>query len=183
MFVYHLDRGQHLCPNKTIDYFFPSCNSLNPSISLYGFDKVSSWGLSCYNTLANPENNICGYDDINTLQIELNAEIYRKNYYPQMPSRFKCIFAFESLSDIKFWNEYFKIDKNSSIYRLEIPDSNFFKLDARFLKCGIGASVFDTNINMQYYWSGKFSATPLPELLIPLPVRTLDKLKPSELEY
>ena len=83
------------------------------------------------------------FDFMNSIQIDLQAESIRSIHYPHMPSRFKCIFGLNKLSDLLLWKQYFKITKSTCIYEIEIPSNNCVLLDASFLKGHNFRSRFD----------------------------------------
>lgn len=168
MIAYHIDHSQKLKENSELTLFDTCADTLDPTIRLYGFNNVSHWGKSCYEYLSSSFSN--DFNTINSFQIELLAESVRKSYYPDKPSRFKSLFAVARLSDLKLWKEYFPIDSGTHIYEIEYDPSKCVELDARFLKGGVDCDPYTQTDSLKKYWSGQTSDSPLPELLISLPV-------------
>lgn len=184
MIAYHIDRAETLSINTTLSLLKLNCDTLNSSFKLYGFDEVSMFGMRVYKALqelSNPlSHSSIDFDFMNSIQIDLQAESIRSIHYPHMPSRFKCIFGLNKLSDLLLWKQYFKITKSTCIYEIEIPSNNCVLLDASFLKGGTTSDPDLICVSLMKYWSGMISNNPLPELLIPLPVKILRKLDASE---
>lgn len=174
MIAYHLDRSGALKEGDLLTLFQTDANRSNPATRLYGFDHVSRWGLFCYECLKNPfeHNNL---EILNSLQIDLNAENIRQKFFPQLPSRFKSIFAVKDLQDFNLWSRYLHLNEHSQIFEIEYDISKSVELDANFLRGGIGYFDIPSIETIQNYWSGQMSDFPLPELLVPLPV-TVGKL-------
>lgn len=169
MIAYHLDRSGALKKGDLLSLFQTGANSSDPTTQLYGFDHVSRWGLSCYECLKNPFkcNNL---EVLNSLQLDLNAENIRQNSFPRLPSRFKSIFAVKNLEDFNLWSNYLYLDEHSQVFEIECDSSKVVELDANFLRGGIDHFNILSVETLHSYWSGKMSDSPLPELLIPLPV-------------
>ncbi|MDD3186574.1 MAG: DUF2441 domain-containing protein [Anaerostipes sp.] len=183
MIAYHLDRTRKMTPNSVLELITTTSNSNDQTTNLYGFDKVSLWGMSCYNFLENlysPTNTIPDFSSANSFQIDLQAEIIRQNFFPEKPSRFKSIFAVEKLKEFLLWSDYLEVNNQSHIYEIEFKESQCCKLDAYFLKGGISSHNIQDKEALIKYWSGKMSDNPLPELVIQLPVRVKRLLSPSE---
>lgn len=182
MIAYHLDRSNSLQEGMCLSLIEPHVPIDASTVNCYGVDKVSSWGNQCCHLLQ--PNFVSGgvtLDTLHSLQIELFAETIRKKFFPEKPSRFKSIFAVKHLSDFKLWEQYLPINQNSSIFEIEYDPLKCIELDARHLRGGVDC---DPIIMSQYstsYWSGNFSSSPLPELLIPLPVIVGRRVSETEL--
>lgn len=180
MIAYHLDHCNKLQEGECLLLTESPHLVGDPVADLYGFDKVSYWGKRCYEYLRfGPQ--ITTLDMLNSSQIDLQAEVVRKNWFPSMPSRFKSIFAVTQLSDFNFWVKFLSITPNSNIFEIEYDPSKCAKLDASFLKGGIDCDPMRTFPILSQYWSGEMSSSPLPELLIPLPVTIGRRVTSNEL--
>lgn len=182
MIAYHLDCDGVLKENSTLSLLATDANPNLPEIKLYGFLSVSNWGQRCYEALVSPTT-LADYHSINSLQIDLQAEVIRKIYFPDKPSRFKSIFAVKELSDLKLWANILPINQSSAIFEIEYDPSVSTELDANFLMGGIDANPVELLSTLCKYWSGEMSDSPLPELLIPLPAIIRKRLSPGELIF
>lgn len=184
MIAYHIDRSETLSSNITLPLIKLNYDALNPAFKSYSFDEVSMFGMRVYKALQELSSPLSqcsmNYEFINSIQIDLQAEIVRDMYFPHMPSRFKCIFGVKTISDFLLWKKYLPINKNTCIYEVETLSDKYVLLDASFLKGGIMADPNSIFTSLMKYWSGMISNNPLPELLIPLPAKILRKLDASE---
>lgn len=179
MIAYHLDRLGNLEVGQTLQLRKPDFHNnqvFKQSIELYGLDHVSRWGMQFSEWMKYP-NAISNQEQLDIFNIESLAESVRHTTYPHAPSRFKSLFAVRKLSDFEFWEEHFKNNnKNYSIYEIEYNSDNAMEFDARFLD-SVARVDFLTRFEMlSRYWTGEISASPLPELLIPLPVTVVGKV-------
>ena len=78
------------------------------------------------------------------------------------------------------WSKYFNLDNHSRIFEIEFDHSSYCEVDANFLKGGIDCDPLRNRTSLYNYWSGKMSPSPLPELIIELPVFIKRQLSPSE---
>jgi len=103
--------------------------------------------------------------------IEYLFEYVRKSYYPQRPSRFKSIFAFDNFEEAKnFRNGY-----NNSIGNIwEVEANNFFKADMNLLR--LGNSLLEADYNANLYWKGETIENPVWEYLLVPPVKVIRKV-------
>lgn len=178
MIAYHLDRCQTLKANSEIHLLNTHADPLNATVKLYGFDMVSHWGKQIYDFHLN---RVVSLEHLNSFQIDLTAETIRQSFFPDAPSRLKSLFAVRKLSDFKLWKKHLPISPESHIYEVEFDSSKYIELDASFLKGGVGYNPFIMNAALMKYWSGQKSNSPLPELLIPLPVFIGRRITPSEI--
>lgn len=180
MIAYRFDRSGSLKENSTLNLIPTGASIEDPTISLYGFDFVSAWGNSCYKSLTTPPS-VASFGSFNSLSIDLQAEAVRKALFPNKPSRFKSIFAVKQLSDFSAWKDILHINSESSIFEIECTSA--VELDAYFLRGGISSDPFVSDDLLIKYWSGEKSSSPLPELLIPLPVIVNRRLTANELVF
>ncbi len=172
MIAYHLDRDHVLHENSFLTLQKTNAFTNCDSIQLYGLNSVSHWGLAVYNYLNSQGQN---YDlsTVINIQIELNAEIIRQNFFPKRPSRFKSLFAVKHLEDFRLWEKLLPINPNSAIYEVSYNPTHCAELDASFLKGNIGSDPLQQAKDLIKYWEGTRSSNPLIELVIPLPVKIL----------
>ena len=173
MIAYHVDRGHLLEAGQVIELCtFPNqpqhINVLAHNLALKGFTELSRFGM----------NMISGkWEDVKNVTsgtIEDLFESYRLLFRPDAPSRLQSLFAVKQLSDLELWRHVFGKETNGApIWKVECDSSSVFEFDARYLEGGF-LSSFDVNLkNAQKYWTGAFSRNPLPELLLPLPVKVV----------
>ena len=175
MVVYHVDRtcliskGQTLSnvSNYDLDNIFDVYNN---SLSAHGIQYLTKH-------LGN---------NVDSFMWEIAIEYVRLLKYPNYPSRFKCLFAVESLNELKEWQTFFK---NSPCNILKIECSKAYKFDARWItNPGVFHNYVQTNKfdNISFasycyfankYWSGQPSNNPLWELLVELPCKCVDILE------
>lgn len=180
MIAYHLDCQGVLKEGSTLSLITTDADPNCPTMKLYDFFSVSNWGKRCYEYLVRSMP-ITDYSSTNSVQIDLQVEICRQNYFPDKPSRFKSIFAVKQLSDLKLWSNILSINPSSAVFEIEYDPASSAELDASFLLGGIDADPIKY-LTMQYkYWSGEMSDSPLPEILIPLPTIVRRRLGPDEL--
>lgn len=105
--------------------------------------------------------------------IELAAELVRRLYAPDRPSRMQSMFACETLADA----QAFRSERGVPHARIfEIDASEFFRADMRLLHLG---AAFGSTINlMQKYWQGVASAVPFWEFLLPGSVTVIAQVDP-----
>lgn len=182
MLAYHLDRSEKLKEGYELHLLDTSANLDDQIVELYGFNKVSHWGKLCYEYLLNPFT-FTDINSMNSFQIDLQAEIIRKQFYSNMPSRFKSIFAVKQISDFIPWAKYFSINQCPHIFEIECDASQCIELDATYLKGGITCNPNSQIESLHKYWSGQLSNSPLLELLIPLPVTIGRSIRSEELIF
>ena len=141
MIAYHLDRDQTLRENTLLIPQKTNVVTNYDSIQLYGLSSVSHWGYAVCDYLNTQGQNYDFSTAIN-IQIELNAEIIRQNFFPKRPSRFKSLFAVKHLEDFRLWEKFLPINLDSVIYEVEYNPAQCAELDASFLKGSIGPDSF-----------------------------------------
>lgn len=176
MIAYHLDRDHVLHENSFLTLKNTNASTNCDSIQLYGLNSVSHWGHAVYDYLNNQGQNYDFSTAIN-IQIELNAEIIRQNYFPEKPSRFKSLFAVKHLEDFKLWEKFLPVNSDSVIYEVKYEPTQCAALDASFLKGNVGLSPLQQTEDLIKYWKGIRSSNPLIELVIPLPVKILHRVR------
>jgi hypothetical protein len=100
--------------------------------------------------------------------IELVAELVRRLSFPDHPSRFTSVFAWESLDDAKWFRQKYS-SPEAPIFRMS--GEMTFRGDINLLLLGgtiLGAWLYATK-----YWRGDSSASPRWEVLVVPPV-TID---------
>ncbi|RGD76380.1 DUF2441 domain-containing protein [Faecalicoccus pleomorphus] len=189
MKLYHIDRSNQLKENKVIQLnknFVNSDSEINNffnSLFPSGISHHGEFYLNDYCTF--PPSEICTYylqHDINEIGIhatECYIELFRKAYYPHLPSRFTSLFALENIEDISLWPEL--TQSKYRIFEIEYTEK-IYKFDASFIKAVVSQINGENNqtqisfcpitvLNeINKYLSGKLSDTPQPEILLPLPV-------------
>lgn len=178
MIAYHLDCSGKLKEGYKLPLIDTNANPDDQIVKLYGFNKVSHWGKLCYEYLLNPFT-LTDINSINSFQIDLQAEIIRKQFYSNIPSRFKSIFAVKQISDFIPWKNIFQLIRSTKIFEIEYDTSKCIELDANYLRGGIDCNPNSQIESLHKYWSGQLSNSPLLELLIPLPI-TIGRSIPSE---
>lgn len=181
MIAYHIDRNNSLHEGQILDLYPCSNSEGEHQLELLGLSLISHFAKNEVSYIdKQPSRMPIHINDINSFIIDRYCEIVRATYYPNYISRFQCIFASETLVDLKLWCNYFKIDKATNIFEIEYNPQTALKFDAKLLRGGIGSNGIEQIINNQSaafnYWSGNFSKNPLPELLIPLPTKVLKKI-------
>ncbi len=107
-------------------------------------------------------------------EIDLVAELVRRDCAPEAPSRFQSIFACRYASDLRAYAKRFGFSE-FNVVELDVDDG--FRVDARWLQQGSPLKMWDLAVG---YWSqepfdGEDDA--LWEHLVPLPVR-VSKVRP-----
>lgn len=184
MIVYHIDRNntfKNLANNiqlSPIPKYWKNYDILSKRYP----NGLSNWGLSVLGiqegyeskglNLAHPNNGEPGFWWDSYL-IDILYEYERLASFPDMPSRFQSIFATDSLENISKWQQTFG-KHAGSIYKIDIAENNFFKLDAGHLYGKINDfSLPKTQVDAHLYWSGNMRTDQYhqTELLIPLPTK------------
>ena len=98
------------------------------------------------------------------LSRELLWENVRLSEHPDAPSRQRCLFLIESISDLDKWKTYLQIDQNNnSVVRVQATgkalrvDSNYLTSDSELL------STWSEKAHK--YWNGEISENPTIEIL------------------
>lgn len=183
MIAYHLDRLGRLSPGMTIDKIV--CENT------FGLPYLSNWGASVSRV---PEQLGLGILDtsafscLNMYNIEIQAEHIRKSNFPHLPSRLSSFYGVSSQEELLAWLDVLGRTENARVFEVSYS-GDAPKLDAAFLNlsatndpslpealpdlCKRAQKIQD---NLACYWTGAFSAAPLPELLLPLPVAVLREI-------
>lgn len=107
------------------------------------FDSISDF-KTVYNTVS---------DDSFILR-ELIFEEVRKKYYPNCPSRFKCMFILKTKEEVDEWLNIFKRTKNKPLQIVKLKlDGNVFLGNANFI-LRKNNSIIDKISAAKSYWSG-----------------------------
>lgn len=112
---------------------------------------------------------------IKRLLREVIFEDIRLNYFPLKPSRLKCVFLVDFLSNIEIWKTYLGINGRYVIYHFEKVDPNIctddksivekeHRTDAKLLEVDINDTV-KVEENAHKYWDSRFTSNPLIEIL------------------
>lgn len=179
--AYHIDRSNNLFEGKVLDLFdIDNQNLAQGQLKLIGLNKISHFAIRCSEAFNNMLNGKLEHiNNLNNYEIERNFESFRKLISPNSISRLQCIYALEKLSDIALWSEYFSVDKYTPIYTIHYDSDLVEKFDARHLIGGFG-DPYPAMIHSPRYWNHDFSENPLPELLIPLPVKIGERISYSD---
>lgn len=172
MIVYHIDRTLLLSINQTISTI--DNYDLEKIFNIYG-NSLSAHGIQYLTKSLN--------NNIQSFLWEIALEYVRLIKYPQYPSRFKCLFAVESLEQLEKWKEHM----NGQAYKIvKLECSKTYKFDSNWITNPATLSnYYKTNkfedISFSYYcyfadkyWSMEVSPNPLWELLIEFPCRCIE---------
>ena len=181
MTFYHID---HKCSIQSLGLLNP--HPIPPELSLCNlFPSVSQHGLH-YLLHHVPETE--------SLVDEIILEYIRSKMFPNMPSRFQCIFAATSKTQAQEWMKYWKTTQYNIV---QIESDNFYELDAswfsnfsrtipllpfmKYAKCIEVNSIEPIIEAAVRYWKGEHSPYPQLEVLIPLPcwVSKIDQVRTS----
>lgn len=102
-------------------------------------------------------------------QIESMLEYERILHFSGLPSRFESLFACDTEENLRLWLQKLKGPTKPMIWEIDIEHKNFLLLDTSLINFNNQPLIHATLMSHQY-WSGHFSASPLPELLVQLPV-------------
>lgn len=165
MFAYHVDRGNNLSPNITIDLLEPHIEaSVNTDTILDSFKTLYNKRLSIFGE----RYAINCYEPINHT-LEQMLELIRISDYPNKVSRFQAFFAYLNIEDaIRFSKG------ECAIYKIEFNHDNYHEGDINFLK---GNSVLQSYTFIHNYWKGIKTSKPEIELLIEPPLKILNQVK------
>lgn len=183
MIAYHLDRRGRLSPGMTIDKIV--CENT------FGLPYLSNWGASVSRV---PEQLGLGILDasafscLNMYNIEIQAEHIRKSNFPHLPSRLSSFYGVSTQEELLAWLDVLGRTENARVFEVSYS-GDAPKLDAAFLNLSATNDPFlpealpdlckrsqKIQDNLACYWNGAFSAAPLPELLLPLPVAVLREI-------
>lgn len=177
MIAYHVDRRGTLSPGQQI--------LGTPAENLFGLPILSQWGLDEVHLLDNLPRifDRCVKAHIDWHNMEVCAERFRQIYYQDSVSRFSCFYAVPQLDHFAFWADMIQIKPCDRIFQVhyDVPCEAY---DARNLRVSAIDALFGppaddsayiqdivkTERALHHYWSHTFTDSPLPELLIPLPV-------------
>ncbi|MCC6458056.1 MAG: DUF2441 domain-containing protein [Caldilineaceae bacterium] len=104
---------------------------------------------------------------------EYVAELVRREYFPQLPSRFQCLFGWEFLEHgEQFVTDYIarKQQVGEQIFDIWIVDSKRGIHVGDMAHFSGGQTWMDAFASAKAYWEGAMTQNPLPEVLLPLPV-------------
>lgn len=174
--AYHIDRNNNIHNNYlelNTSEFLDVCQ-----LSKY-FNMMYENGLSNHGiTYLSDINAFQNLQEFNNMMIEHFVEFVRVIKFPNIPSRFQCLFAIPSLEDINKWPE---LSGDYSIYEIEYDTDKVAILDANQLNGGINTNGnYSPCTNIVYaekYLSGELSESPKLEILIPLPVKIGKKIR------
>jgi hypothetical protein len=105
--------------------------------------------------------------------IELLIEYVRRSFYPEKPSRFQSVFAFDNYEQAKDFKYRFSDDKSKgSIW--EVEANNILKADMNLLS--LGNSLLEADYLAHLYWKGETIGNPYWEYLLVPPVKVIRKV-------
>jgi hypothetical protein len=116
------------------------------------------------------DNQVGDRSDIRTVRdtaLELVFELVRRRDYQEAPSRFTCVFACETVADVKAFAATRKPSATGQIY--EVFAETYYCVDMNWLRWA--SPIIGVWSNAFHYWSRKPSPEPSWEYLLPLPVR------------
>lgn len=105
-------------------------------------------------------------------------ECIRANYFPQYLSRLQCLYAVEEIKELEPWSEFFS-KNGASIWEVESNSESIKKFDARNLRTAFLTDPSDLSQKFKYafnYWNLSPTTSPLPEVLLPFPVRIVRRV-------
>ncbi|MEG1354140.1 MAG: DUF2441 domain-containing protein, partial [Malacoplasma sp.] len=97
------------------------------------------------------------------LNRELILENIRIKDYPEMPSRFSCLWVAKSLEEASIWFNHFSKEKNLKLITLE-STNDAVKVDSKFIPLPHD-SLKVKEEKAHAYWSGQKSEAPMIEYL------------------
>ena len=118
---------------------------------------------------------------------EIALEYIRSLNFPNLPSRFQCMFGCETIEDIKIWEKFFSSTGSSKFNIVKIKTPHVFLGDANWfnqkgLQYFCQTSEFGNISFASYcyfankYWSGLMTDNPQKEVLITLPCQVIEIL-------
>ena len=145
----------NLCSSSDIGVFFQT--NFPDGISNHGVEYLLRNNNYLYDTNGNP----LSYTNLSS-SIEVIYEFVRQTKFPELPSRFKCAFAFEKPNQprVFFNNPILPVYEISS-------NARTFKGDMTLLK--IGPNHISTLVMAEKYWSGQIVDPTTVEILIECP--------------
>lgn len=188
MILYHVDRGNLLQPNTTLELDSDFTN-FDPELREYLVANFPE-GVSEHGKRYISEFYPCDYEGgLNKAFIETSSyitestlELLRKAYFPDHPSRFQSLFAFDSLD--KIWDDF----KKYPIYEIEVDEDAYKVYDASFLispficRFNLDSSV-SLSYNQSHIWNYQWkylnqesSDDPEYECVVSFPIKVLNKV-------
>ena len=177
MVLYHLDHkgtlseGQRIVPGR--------CHRLYPDVPLSHFGEgILAYPESSPRVMTVAES----FSQGNTYNLEIRAESLRREVFKSFPSRLGSFYCVQTIADLFPWAEYFPLSADSRICEIEY-EGPILEFDARFLRgnaLGFPSAepgskewteqLMIVNESLLNYWTRQRSASPLPEILVSLPV-------------
>ncbi|WP_026021227.1 hypothetical protein [Paenibacillus senegalensis] len=115
---------------------------------------------------------------VRLMHIENVFEYERRLHFPHRTSRFQSVFASRELSVVKIWGDELDFPFGKRLWEIEFDPSNYIELDAAWLIFDYkNPSFLTAAYYAQKYWSGEFSNSPKPELLIKPPIRFIREVQ------
>jgi len=108
--------------------------------------------------------------------IDFSLELFRRAFYPHLPSRYSSVFACEELAGAeKFRSLIINQFPEAAIYEIECDSSSVHRGDMKLLNNLTTTLVYAERLDL--YWRGKtVNADPFWEILAPLPVKVIKKI-------
>jgi len=110
--------------------------------------------------------------------IEMIAELMRRVKYPERPSRFQSLFAWQTLEDAYRFAGQSKLSRPDNanpafaVWEVDTMGSGeIFASDMKLLS--LGTCWLDAFVHIDAYWHQDYSSDPFVEVLLPLPVRVI----------
>lgn len=178
MFFYHMDSAHSLSEGMVLGTQRirdktggQAINILANNLPLKGIYEVSHFGQCMIDQSATTY-----YQALTNTLVEDFFEFVRQLSFTNQPSRLQCLFAVKCVEDIKAWSGLLKRE-DPWVWRIECPMEKAMEHDARLLL----GDLRRENLAMQFrlaesYWSGIMVEQSLPEILLPLPVRVLERI-------
>lgn len=185
LIFYHVDRNMSLKQGQKIELVH--YNDIKPEKLQKHVDQLFPKGFSSHGekyflqykiikflqSKKNPNIIETNMDSINII-IEILFEYIRRSNFPDKPSRFQFLHAFQSIDNtINFRKEFC----NSKGYIWKVECDNYFKADMNLLNLG-NCSSLELSYNANKYWSGLPGEDKVPfwEFLLTIPVRVLKRI-------
>lgn len=184
MIAYHIDRRCVLQKGQTLS-LDNNCN-LENTFNVFK-NSLSNFGKQylCANLPLIVDSGFLQIDG--SFIWEFALEYIRCLNFPDLPSRFQCVFGCQTLEDIEMWKNHFFSTGYTKMNIVKIETKDAFLRDANWFNQKGLYSHFKTdkfgNISFSAYcyyankyWSGEMTDNPKKELLITLPCNVIDIL-------
>ncbi len=168
---YTLDRAGTLVEDVLIEYqdAFTPIDELREHIENRLWQKVSRHGN---NYLFNYNINLLSSNENSSVFMEMLLEERRRSSFPNKPSRFRSLFACDTVREAAWFRGSSMANLSTAIYEVH-SESVCHKADMRLLN--VNCTPAEMSHRLDLYWQGKTKELypgyePFWEVLVPLPV-------------